>query len=46
VSAEIPPMIRDDSIAFQDQGVVSLRGIPEPTHLHTAHSVHAVTGRR
>jgi class 3 adenylate cyclase len=43
VSAEIPPMIRDDSIAFHDQGAVSLRGIPEPTHLHTAH---AVTGRR
>jgi class 3 adenylate cyclase len=38
VSAEIPPMIHDDRVVFRDLGPVSLRGIPEETHLLSAHS--------
>jgi class 3 adenylate cyclase len=38
VSAEIPPMIDDDRVVFRDLGPVSLRGIPEETHLLSAHA--------
>jgi class 3 adenylate cyclase len=37
VSAEVPPMIEDDRISFRDLGAVSLRGIPEETHVLSAH---------
>jgi class 3 adenylate cyclase len=37
VSAEIPPMIDDGRVTFRDLGPVSLRGIPEETHLLSAH---------
>ena len=37
VSAEIPPMIDDHRVTFRDLGPVSLRGIPEETHLLSAH---------
>ncbi len=39
VSAEIPPMITDDTITFVDHGAMPLRGIPGATHLLSAHPV-------
>jgi class 3 adenylate cyclase len=38
VSAEVPPMIDDERVVFRDLGPVSLRGIPEETHLLSAHA--------